>query len=218
MRTPCRVAVLSLALAFSAIAQKNWADKAEYDLHRSIVSNTDPVQQTALIYEWEARYPQTEFARERLELLAYANKMSGKTQEAFAAALRLLNLDTRDADAMMLVVKVGPTLPNPSQQDLEIIRDSANKLLMPRPVVTVVGVVANAAETPTRVVPAVAPSLTPTLPSPTKLSPEAESQRVDSLIKEMRSSYAQRPTPPDPAIAQRAAAEAALRWLKTLNR
>jgi hypothetical protein len=141
MRTPCQVAVLSLALSITVFGQKNWADKAEYDLYSSILSKTDPAQQIALIYEWQARYPQTEFARERLQQLAYANKMAGKPEEAFAVALQLLNLDGRDPDTLMIIVKLGPSLPNPTQEYIATITDAANKLLMPRPEVTVLGVV-----------------------------------------------------------------------------
>jgi hypothetical protein len=219
MRTPCQVAVLSLALSITVFGQKNWADKAEYDLYSSILSKTDPAQQIALIYEWQARYPQTEFARERLQQLAYANKMAGKPEEAFAVALQLLNLDGRDPDTLMIIVKLGPSLPNPTQEYIATITDAANKLLMPRPEVTVLGVVVNPDETPKRVVPAsVQTGLPPTLPAATNLSPEAESQRVDDLIKDMRRNAGRAPAPPDPVIAQRAAAQAALDWVKSLNR
>jgi hypothetical protein len=89
--TPTRLAVVALALSLSTSAQKSWADGAEYDLHRSIASTPDPVRQIALIYEWQARYPQTGFEQERLQLLAYANKRAGKPEEAFATALQLLS-------------------------------------------------------------------------------------------------------------------------------
>ena len=218
MRTPWRAGVLSLAFSLSIFSQRSWTDKAEYDLHRSIVSNSDPVQRIALISEWQARYPQTEFKRERLLLLAHANKLAGNTQESFAAAVQLLTLDSRDADALMLVVTVGPSLLNPSPDDISIISDSANKLLMPRPVVRAVGFIVNPDQTPKQVVPVVEPGPPPTPPADTNLSPEAESQRVDFLIKDMRRNYRPAPIPPDPTIAQRAAAEAALEWLKTQTR
>jgi hypothetical protein len=218
MRTPWRVAVLSVTLCSSAFTQRSWTDKAEYDLHRSIVSNTDPGRQIALIYEWEARYPQSEFKRERLQLLAHSNKLTGNTQEAFAAAVQLLNLDSQDADAHMLVVTIGPTLSNPSQEDISIISNAAKRLLMPRPVVKVVGFVFDPDQTPKQVVPVVEPGPPPSPPADTNLSPEAESQRVDFLIKDMRRNYRPAPVPPDPTIAQRAAAAAALEWLKTQTR
>jgi hypothetical protein len=220
--TPTRLAVVALALSLSTSAQKSWADGAEYDLHRSIASTPDPVRQIALIYEWQARYPQTGFEQERLQLLAYANKRAGKPEEAFATALQLLSLDRHSADSLMLVAKLGPTLPNPSQQEIAIVTDAANKLLMPRPASETTGLVLNPDETPKprRVVVAAGPLGPPIPPAHTNLSPEEEARRVDFFIRDIRRTdgLIQLSPPPTPAAAQRAAAEAALAWVKSLKR
>jgi hypothetical protein len=221
--TPTRLAVVALALSLSTSAQKSWADGAEYDLHRSIASTPDPVRQIALIYEWQARYPQTGFEQERLQLLAYANKRAGKPEEAFATALQLLRIDSHSADSLMLVAKLGPTLPNPTQQEIGIITDAANKLLMPIPVSETIGLVLNPDEAPKRrrVVAAADPLPPPTPLAHTNLSPEEEAQRVDFFIKDIRRTdrlIRLSPPLPNPAAAQRAAAEAALAWVKSLKR
>lgn len=42
--------------------QKNWKDRAEYDLYESITKQTDPQQKLALINQWKEKYPSSEFA------------------------------------------------------------------------------------------------------------------------------------------------------------
>jgi hypothetical protein len=200
MRTLSRVAVLAFAVSHFAVAEKNWADKTEYDLFNQIGSETDPQRQIVLLYEWEARYPQSDLQRERLLLLASANKKIGKAQESFIAALQLLNRYPDDLDAYHLIVTVGPTLPQPSREDIETITSAANKILLPRPV----PVAARSPQTPAALE-----------PPATGLSPEAESQRVDAFIRDMRRASA---SPFDPSIARRTAAQAALEWIKTRKR
>jgi hypothetical protein len=216
MTTPCRAAVLALAFLLPCIAQKNWTDRAEYDLFTSINEEADAAQQIALLYEWEAEYPDTEFQRERLLLLLSAYRKIGRTAEAFTTAVQLRDLSKYDSAGLHWIVTIGPTLPQPSQEDIETIAAAANKLLLPRPVVTVTGIT-DPLE-PGRVIP-VAASPTPVKPSPPPdPAQEAESQKVDSLIQDMRRKYRAQPPPPDPVVVQRAAAEAALAWIRSLKR
>ena len=216
MTTPCRVAVLALAFLLPCFAQKNWTDRAEYDLFTRINKEADAAQQIALLYKWEAEYPQTEFERERLLYLLSAYKKIGRTAEAFTTAVRLRDLSKYDAAGLHWIVTIGPTLPQPSQEDIEIITAAANKLLLPRPVVTVTGT--TDPQEPGRVIPAAAPPLPVKLPPASDPVKEAESQKVDSLIQDMRRNYRAQPPPPDPVVVQRTAAEAALAWIKSLKR
>ena len=166
MTTPCRVAVLALSFLLPCLAQKNWADKAEYDLYTSISNEADEAQRIALLYEWEAEYPDTEFERERLLLLLSAYRKTGRTVEAFTKAVQLRDRYKYDAAGLHWIVTIGPTLPQPSQEDIEIITAAANKLLLPRPVVTVTGIT-DPLELG-RVIPAAAPPPPGKLPPPTQ--------------------------------------------------
>ena len=199
MKTPSRLVVLCLALSLSVLAQRKWAEKDEYDLFLRISSEMDPKQQIALLQEWEVRYPESEFQVERLVTLASAHRKTGHPEESLAAAIQGLSLSPYNGNAQMLVVMVGPTVTDPSEEDIASITAAANRMLAPRPVVT------------SRV-----PAL-PVVPAPASAVQEADSQRVDSLIRDMRRNY-RAPAGPDSETARRAAAEAALAWVKSLKR
>lgn len=51
----------------AAQPQKNYKDRAEYDLFVKVTQTADPKARLAVLNEWQDKYPQTDFAQERLQ-------------------------------------------------------------------------------------------------------------------------------------------------------
>jgi tetratricopeptide (TPR) repeat protein len=67
----------------SAEPQKNWKDRAEYDLYVSIGQDTNPKTRLEKLQQWEKQYPTTEWNKERQTALltTYAALNDGKNAE-----------------------------------------------------------------------------------------------------------------------------------------
>jgi hypothetical protein len=191
---------LTMALAVGAQSpQKRWASADEYNLATRIFADADPDHQIVLLREWVARYPKTDFERERLISFALAFQRAGKLSESFTCATELLNLDPNDPGALLLVVTLGPTLPSVSDHQIAMVTASAIKLLS-----------INLVPSP---LPANASSPEPTASSSSFIDPET--QRVLAFVRQLRKAREVRVHPED---VKRQVAEAALEWAKNLKR
>jgi hypothetical protein len=111
----------SLALAQDAAAQpaaqgqtaKNWKDRDEYDLYLKISQATDAKQQLQLLQTWQDKYPQTDYATERLTFWVLAlSKLAGSdpqaAQQLIAKANDLLKIDPKNFRAAYFITLYGP--------------------------------------------------------------------------------------------------------------
>ena len=80
----------------SAAPQKNWKDRAEYDLYVSIGQDTNPKTRLEKLQQWEKQYPMTEWGKERRTALltTYAALNDGKN--ATETAKQILADDPKD--------------------------------------------------------------------------------------------------------------------------
>jgi tetratricopeptide (TPR) repeat protein len=84
----------------SAEPQKNWKDRAEYDLYDSITKDTNPKTRLEKLQQWEKQYPTTEWidARRTLLLTTYAGLNDAKN--AVEAAKQILAVNPKDFTAL----------------------------------------------------------------------------------------------------------------------
>jgi len=84
----------------SAEPQKNWKDRAEYDLYDSITKDTNPKTRLEKLQQWEKQYPTTEWidARRTLLLTTYAGLSDAKN--AVEAAKQILAVNPKDFTAL----------------------------------------------------------------------------------------------------------------------
>ncbi|MBV9676781.1 MAG: hypothetical protein JO185_10635, partial [Acidobacteriaceae bacterium] len=62
-----------------AAGQKNWKDRAEYDLYAKITQTPDPAARLQLLNQWQDKYPQTDYNQERYQFyLATLNQLAAK--------------------------------------------------------------------------------------------------------------------------------------------
>ena len=116
-----------------AAGQKNYKDRAEYDLFAKITQTADPAARLQLLDQWQTKYPQTDYAQERLQyyvitLSALAAKDPAQRQPLIQKAGDLLKLDPKNFQALYAIAFHGPALgaQNPSlAPDLATQVDSA---------------------------------------------------------------------------------------------
>jgi hypothetical protein len=84
----------------SAEPQKNWKDRAEYDLYDSITKDTNPKTRLEKLQQWEKQYPMTEWidARRTLLLTTYAGLSDAKN--AVDEAKQILAANPKDFTAL----------------------------------------------------------------------------------------------------------------------
>jgi tetratricopeptide (TPR) repeat protein len=88
----------------SAAPQKNWKDRAEYDLFDSITKDTNPKTKLEKLQQWEKQYPMTEWIKERrtLFLTTYAALNDGKNTTEVAK--QILAEDPNDFTASYYIM------------------------------------------------------------------------------------------------------------------
>ena len=90
------IVVAALALG-QAPAQKNWKDRAEYDLYAEIVKpDATPAARLASLDKWKSGYAQSEYAPERTKIYLITYQQLQKHREAFDTAAEILKTDPND--------------------------------------------------------------------------------------------------------------------------
>ncbi len=92
-------------------AQKNWKDRAEYDLYESITKTQEPAKRLELLNQWKEKYPATDFKQERL--LLYLNTYQGLNQAApmYSAAKDIVANDPKDMTGLYWLNMLAPVQP-----------------------------------------------------------------------------------------------------------
>jgi len=101
--------------AGAAAPQKNYKDRAEYDLFAKITQTQDPKARLELLNQWQDKYPQTEFTQERniylRETLAQlAATDASVRQKLLDKCKELLAADAKDFRSAYLIAVWGPAV------------------------------------------------------------------------------------------------------------
>ena len=196
-----KVFSFSLAFALAIGAQpslREWANAEEYDLGSQALAEPDPKQRITFLRDWAARYPKSNFERERLISFALAFQQTGDPKESLQRAKEALALNPDDSGILLLIAALGPTLPAALDSEVATVAACANKLLS-----------INLSHKPKTVTPAQAE---PVNRSTSFMDPET--QRVVDFIRRMRVARGS-VVEKDPELIKRQLAEAALEWAKT---
>ena len=173
---------------------KQWAGADEYNLGSQALAEPGPNQKLTLLEDWVARYPKTDFERERLTSFAMVLQRLGRAAESLSRATEALALNPGDSSLLLLIAALGPMLPNASESQIATVADSARKLSSIR------------ISEPAAVVSA---------QSQSGISPET--QRVIAFVRRLR--YGRDPVAQeDPEVVKRQVAEAALQWALVMGR
>jgi hypothetical protein len=131
MKLACAMAICA-AVSVSAATRKNWIDRPEYETFTRAMQETDCARKVGTLLDWERLYPTTDFLFERNLMLAEAYECARDTNNAFARATKSVALDANNRKAMIVIVRLGPTLKTPSPDQIEITRRAAESLLVKR--------------------------------------------------------------------------------------
>jgi hypothetical protein len=82
--------------AQAATKDKNWKDRAEYDLYTSITTETNSQKKLDLLTQWTQKYPTTDFKSERATLYLTTYAALNRPKDAIASAKDLVALDPKD--------------------------------------------------------------------------------------------------------------------------
>jgi tetratricopeptide (TPR) repeat protein len=111
-------------------AQKNWKDRAEYDLYESIGKAADANQRLTLLNQWKEKYPASEFSDLRDVLFMETYRQLGRGGDMLNAANTVLSKDPNNIQALGAAVTSVYTLPpNAPPDQLATVEKAANQLL-----------------------------------------------------------------------------------------
>ncbi len=122
--------VLAVVFALGAMAQapqKNYKDRAEYDLYSSILKETNAQKKLELLNQWKEKYPTTDFKTERLGLYLTTYQGLNKGPEMLATAKEMVANDPKNMQGLYWVAMF--TLNNTSPDQLDAGQKAAQGLL-----------------------------------------------------------------------------------------
>ena len=106
--------VFSLAV-WAQAPQKNYKDRAEYDLYSSILKEANPTQKLALLNQWKEKYPQTDFKEERMQLFLDTYRALNQGAKVLETAKEMVAADPKSASGLLwinlMTVAMGDTSP-----------------------------------------------------------------------------------------------------------
>jgi hypothetical protein len=120
-------------------AAKNWKDRDEYDLYLKISQTQDPKQQIQLLQTWQDKYPQTDYATDRLTFWVLALSKLAQSdpqaaQQLVTKANDLLKADPKNFRAAYFITLYGPRVGGASPTpDVQSEVDAAAHALLNNP-------------------------------------------------------------------------------------
>ncbi len=88
----------------SPAPQKNWKDRAEFDLYDAITKDTNPKTRLEKLQQWLTQYPTTDYSAERKTLLVTTYAASNLPKETTEAAKQLLADDPKSFTAFYYIM------------------------------------------------------------------------------------------------------------------
>jgi tetratricopeptide (TPR) repeat protein len=110
-------------------AQKNWKDRAEYDLYNAIIKETDPNKKVSLLNSWKEKYPTSEYADARLQIYLTTYTALNQPDKVLATGNEVLQSDPKNLTALYLMAQNVMALPKPGPDDLASGEKAANGLI-----------------------------------------------------------------------------------------
>jgi len=113
--------------------QKNWKDRAEYDLYDAITKDQNPQSRLEKLNQWKDKYPSTDFIDLRQQAFLTTYAALGKIQEALNTAKEILARDPKDFTGLYYTALLTPQLVavniTPTEDQLSAAESAARAIL-----------------------------------------------------------------------------------------
>ena len=130
---------LAVGLYAQAPAQKNWKDRAEYDLYTEITKpDATPQARLQNLDKWKAGYAQSEYADVRLKIYLVTYQQMNNHRAAVDTAVEILKAEPNDLTSLTEIVGFGlslvpadpkATLSAANKADLDTVQKTASYIL-----------------------------------------------------------------------------------------
>jgi hypothetical protein len=128
-KIPLAVVLLVAISGWSQTPQRQWKDRAEYDLYDSIQKAQNPQQRLDLLNTWKSKYPQSEVKQLRDRLLMQTYHALNQGANMYQACRDLLSSEPKDIEALVWANLLTVSLNNISADALAFGESSARTLL-----------------------------------------------------------------------------------------
>ena len=126
--TTCLLLMVA-AVAIPNPQEKNYKDRAEYDVITKVYGEADPAAKLALLDEWTEKYPETDYHVERASFYLDSYQKTGQTEQAVEAAKTLLTKVPDSFTAHYVITLSTPYLGKADEQTVSDGIDAANAVL-----------------------------------------------------------------------------------------
>jgi tetratricopeptide (TPR) repeat protein len=114
--------------------QKNWKDRAEYDLYDAITKDNNPQTKLEKLNQWKEKYAASDFVDQRQEAFLTTYAALGQIQQALDAAKEILARDPNDFTALYYTAFLSPQLvavtkQQPAEDQLAQAEKASNSIL-----------------------------------------------------------------------------------------
>jgi tetratricopeptide (TPR) repeat protein len=117
--------------------EKKVKDQGEWEIFNAVVKETDPKKKLALLNTWRDKYPQTDYADERLVHYLVTYQQLGQPAQMIEIAKQMLARDPKNIQAMATIVALTPTLNVTTPEALDLGDKAAKGVLdAPKPATT----------------------------------------------------------------------------------
>jgi tetratricopeptide (TPR) repeat protein len=115
--------------ASGGAAQKNWKDRAEYDLYESITKEATPAKRLELLNQWNEKYPTTDFKLERQLLYLDTYQKLGQAPKILESAKNIIAIDPQNLTALYWMAYLTSSMNNTTPEALDAGEKAGNALL-----------------------------------------------------------------------------------------
>jgi hypothetical protein len=110
-------------------AQKNWKDRAEYDLYESITKEAAPAKRLELLNQWNEKYAASEFKLERQLLYLDTHQKLGQAPKMLESAKQVVAIDPQNVTALYWIAYLTTSLNNTAPDALDAGEKAAQALI-----------------------------------------------------------------------------------------
>jgi len=125
------VTIIGVVAATGQAQQKKVKDQGEYDLYNSVLKETDPNKRLGFLDQWNQKYPDSEFKKERLQYYLSTYQALNNAARMADAAKEILAMDPQDVTALYWLSLLTESLP-PTAENLAAGEKAAKGLMAAR--------------------------------------------------------------------------------------